>query len=96
MLKQLGYKNVFLRVGDGYDGWPEKAPFDAIMVTAAPEKVPAPLVAQLKEGGRLSIPLGGAGDQVLVTYLKREGRLVKVDSLPVRFVPMTGKALRPD
>jgi protein-L-isoaspartate(D-aspartate) O-methyltransferase len=93
VLKSLGYKNVHLRVGDGYDGWPEQAPFDAIMVTAAPTRVPPPLVAQLKEGGRLSIPLGEGWDQVLCTYVKREGRLVKVDSLPVRFVPMTGKAL---
>jgi len=96
VLRNIGYKNVFLKVGDGYDGWPQQAPFDAIMVTAAPLKVPAPLVAQLKEGGRMSIPLGEAWDQVLVTYVKRQGRLVKVDSLPVRFVPMTGKALRSD
>lgn len=96
VLRELGYGNVHLRVGDGYDGWPEKAPFDAIMVTAAPLEVPGPLVAQLKEGGRLSIPIGSEWDQVLNTYVKREGRLIKVDSLPVRFVPMTGKALRSD
>jgi protein-L-isoaspartate(D-aspartate) O-methyltransferase len=94
VLLALGYKNIRLRVGDGYDGWPEQAPFDAIMVTAAPMKVPAPLAAQLKEGGRLVIPLGGGWDQVLHTYVKREGRLVKIDSLAVRFVPMTGKAMR--
>jgi protein-L-isoaspartate(D-aspartate) O-methyltransferase len=95
VLRELGYRNVHLRVSDGFDGWPEQAPFDAIMVTAAPLRVPRPLIDQLREGGRLSIPLGeSAWDQDLITYVKREGRLVKVDSLPVRFVPMTGKALR--
>jgi len=95
VLRELGYKNVLLKVGDGFDGWPEHAPFDAVIVTAAPARVPPPLIKQLKEGGRLSIPVGkGAWDQDLITYVKREGRLVKVDSLPVRFVPMTGKALR--
>ena len=95
VLRELGYKNVHLKVGDGYDGWKQHAPYDAIMVTAAPARVPAPLVKQLKEGGRLSIPVGkSAWDQDLITYVKRDGRLVKVDTLPVRFVPMTGKALR--
>jgi len=94
VLAALGYSKVHLRVGDGFDGWPEQAPFDGILVTAAPLAVPAPLVAQLKEGGRLSIPIGPDGDQVLYTYVKREGRLVQLDRLPVRFVPMTGKALR--
>jgi len=93
-LAQAGYPQVALRVGDGFDGWPEQAPFDAIIVTAAPERVPLPLVAQLKEGGRLCIPLGASGDQVLLTYRKRGGRLVVVDRLAVSFVPMTGKALR--
>jgi protein-L-isoaspartate(D-aspartate) O-methyltransferase len=95
VLRKLGYKNVHLKVGDGFDGWREHAPFDAVIVTAAPARVPPPLVEQLKEGGRLSIPLGAdSWSQVLVTYVKREGRLVKVDRLPVRFVPMTGKALK--
>jgi protein-L-isoaspartate(D-aspartate) O-methyltransferase len=95
VLGELGYKNVHLKVGDGFDGWHEFAPYDAIMVTAAPAQVPPPLIEQLKEGGRLSIPVGqSAWDQDLITYVKRQGRLVKVDSLPVRFVPMTGKALR--
>jgi protein-L-isoaspartate(D-aspartate) O-methyltransferase len=95
VLRGLGYKNVHLKVGDGFDGWREHAPYDAIMVTAAPAEVPRPLVEQLKEGGRLSIPVGeSAWDQNLITYVKRDGRLKKVDSLPVRFVPMTGKALR--
>jgi protein-L-isoaspartate(D-aspartate) O-methyltransferase len=94
VLRQTGIRNVHLKVGDGFDGWPEQAPFDGIMVTAAPERVPAPLVKQLKEGGRLVIPLGADWDQHLKTYVKRQDRLVEVDSLPVRFVPMTGKALR--
>jgi protein-L-isoaspartate(D-aspartate) O-methyltransferase len=94
VLRGLGYKNIHLRVGDGYDGWPEQAPFDAIIVTASPDHVPAPLVGQLREGGRLSIPVGKSFDQHLKTYVKRGGRLVEVDSLAVRFVPMTGKAMR--
>ena len=93
VLRKLGYKNVHLSVGDGFDGWREHAPYDAVMVTAAPARVPPPLVEQLKEGGRLSIPVGkSAWDQDLITYVKRRGRLVKVDTLPVRFVPMTGEA----
>ena len=91
-LKRLGYTNVFVRAGDGYLGWPDKAPFDAIIVTCAPERVPAPLVEQLKEGGRMIIPVGPAGDQELVLLRKREGRLERKSVLPVRFVPMTGAA----
>jgi len=94
VLGALGYQNVHLRVGDGFDGWAEHAPYDAIIVTAAPLEVPAPLVAQLSDGGRLCIPVGEAGDQVLVTYEKRKDRLHELDRLRVRFVPMTGKALR--
>jgi protein-L-isoaspartate(D-aspartate) O-methyltransferase len=95
VLHGLGYKNVHLKVGDGFDGWREHAPYDAIMVTAAPDQVPPPLVEQLKDGGRLTIPVGlSVWDQDLITYVKRDGRLEKIDSLPVRFVPMTGKALR--
>jgi len=92
ILVELGYKNIFFRVGDGYLGWPEAAPFDGIMVTAAPLAVPAPLVEQLKEGGRLVIPLGPYGRQELKTFIKRLGRLEEIDSLPVAFVPMTGRA----
>jgi len=92
VLAALGIKNVHLKVGDGFDGWPEHAPYDAIIVTAAPRQVPVPLVEQLKEGGRLVIPLGPSADQQLKTYRKRGGKLVETDSLPVRFVPMTGKA----
>ncbi len=94
VLESLGYKNVHLKVGDGFDGWPQHAPYDAVIVTASPREVPAPLAAQLKEGGRLSIPVGPADDQVLKTFVKRGGKLIQVDRLGVRFVPMTGKALR--
>jgi protein-L-isoaspartate(D-aspartate) O-methyltransferase len=95
ILKTFNYQNLHLRVGDGFDGWADQAPFDCIMVTAAPERVPTPLLQQLKEGGRLVIPVGQEGFQVLYTYVKRDGRLVELDHLDVRFVPMTGKALRP-
>ena len=74
--------------GDGYQGWPEHAPFDRILVTCAPEEVPQALVAQLKEGGRMILPVGESGDQRLVILTKRAGRVEKKDDLPVRFVPM--------
>lgn len=90
-LKRLRY-NVHVRIGDGYDGWPEAKPFDAIIVTAAPKTVPEPLVRQLKEGGRLVIPVGKSL-QTLKVYTKIRGRLSLQVTLPVRFVPMTGKAL---
>ncbi|MDD5307055.1 MAG: protein-L-isoaspartate(D-aspartate) O-methyltransferase [Deltaproteobacteria bacterium] len=89
LLKRLGYK-VHARVGDGYDGWPTAAPFDGIMVTAAPERVPAPLETQLKEGGRLVIPVG-RNFQELKVFRKSSHGLELVNTLPVRFVPMTGK-----
>jgi protein-L-isoaspartate(D-aspartate) O-methyltransferase len=89
---RLGYQNVHVRVADGYRGWAEAAPFDAILLTAAPPAVPLPLVAQLKTGGRMVLPLGGA-DQELVLLTKQEGGAVHEDRvLPVRFVPMTGEA----
>jgi protein-L-isoaspartate(D-aspartate) O-methyltransferase len=91
-LKHLGYTNIHVRAGDGYQGWPEAAPFDAIIVTCAPEQVPQPLVEQLKEGGRMIIPIGPGWDQNLVLLRKQGGRLEKSAVLPVRFVPMTGKA----
>jgi protein-L-isoaspartate(D-aspartate) O-methyltransferase len=93
-LKRLAYTNVHVRAGDGYQGWPEAAPFDAIIVTCAPEKVPQPLVDQLKDGGRLIIPVGDIGDQNLVLLHKRGGKLDQQAVLPVRFVPMTGEAQR--
>jgi len=92
-LARLGYGNVLVRVGDGYEGWPEHAPFDAIIVTCSPEQVPQPLVDQLRDGGRMIIPVGDAkGGQELYLLEKRGARVVKRAVLPVRFVPMTGKA----
>ncbi len=93
-LKRLGYTNIHVRAGDGYQGWPEAAPFDAIIVTCAPEKVPPPLVEQLKDGGRMIIPVGPLGDQELVLLRKQGKELEQHAVLPVRFVPMTGGAQR--
>jgi len=93
-LKRLGYTNVSVRAGDGYKGWPEAAPFDAIIVTCAPEKVPPPLIKQLKHGGRMIIPVGPAWDQELVLLRKQGDRLEQHAVLPVRFVPMTGQSQR--
>ena len=93
LLRELGYGNIHVRIGDGYDGWPEEAPFDAIVVTAAPERVPEPLVAQLRVGGRLVLPLG-AGVQDLVVLTKTPRGVVREDVFGVRFVPMTGKVRR--
>jgi protein-L-isoaspartate(D-aspartate) O-methyltransferase len=87
-LQRLGYKNVHIKVGDGYKGWPEEAPFDAIIVTCAPEKVPQPLVDQLKEGGRMVIPVGERFAQQLYLLEKKNGQLKESATLPVRFVPM--------
>ncbi len=93
LLAKLGFENVHVKAGDGYLGWPEKAPFDAIIVTCAPDHVPEPLVNQLKEGGRLIIPVGEEGSiQQLVLLRKREDKIVRENRLDVRFVPMTGKA----
>jgi len=94
VIRELGYTNVHTRVGDGYEGWPEAAPFDAIIVTCAPTKVPSPLVAQLKEGGRLVIPIGGRFDQVVHLMIKKDGQLIDRQLRPTLFVPMTGKAQR--
>ena len=87
-LQRLGYKNVHVKVGDGYKGWPEEAPFDAVIVTCAPEKVPQPLVDQLKDGGRMVIPVGERFAQQLYLLEKRNGQLKESATLPVRFVPM--------
>jgi protein-L-isoaspartate(D-aspartate) O-methyltransferase len=91
-LQRLGYKNVHVKVGDGYKGWPEHAPFDAITVTCAPDHVPKPLIDQLKEGGRMIIPVGSFGDQELYLLEKKNGQLQRRAVLPVRFVPMVGEA----
>src|SRR2546430_1084885 len=87
-LQRLGYKNVHLKVGDGYQGWPEEAPVDAIIVTCAPENVPQPLVNQLKDGGRMVIPVGDRFAQQLYLLEKKNGQLKESATLPVRFVPM--------
>ena len=89
LLRELGYKNVHVKAGDGYKGWPQHAPFDAIIVTAAPDHVPQPLIEQLKEGGRMIIPVGKSPAQRLHTYVKREGALKEIAVIPVRFVPLT-------
>lgn len=92
-LRRLGYTNVHVRAGDGYQGWPAHAPFDAIIVTCAPERVPQPLVDQLQDGGRMIIPVGPRFSQELVVLRKRGEVLERRAVLPVRFVPMTGQAL---
>lgn len=87
VLTAEGYEKVKVLTGDGYKGWPEYSPFDAIIITCAPKEVPQSLVNQLKEGGRMILPLGGR-IQRLVILRKKSGRIEKVDDLPVRFVPM--------
>jgi len=88
-LKALGYTNVEVRAGDGYQGWPDRAPFDAIIVTAGASHIPQPLVAQLKEGGRLVIPVDvPGGHQELLLGRKEGGRLITKSIAPVRFVPL--------
>jgi protein-L-isoaspartate(D-aspartate) O-methyltransferase len=91
-LQRLGYNNVHIKLGDGYKGWPEEAPFDAIIVTCAPEKVPQPLVDQLKDGGRMVIPVGERFAQQLYLLEKKNGQLKESVTLPVRFVPMLREA----
>jgi protein-L-isoaspartate(D-aspartate) O-methyltransferase len=91
-LARLGYSNVHSRAGDGYLGWPEAAPFDAIIVTCAPDRVPEALVQQLREGGRMIIPVGERRRQELYLLEKRGGKVEQRAVLPVRFVPMTGRA----
>ena len=89
-LAALGYSNVHVKDGDGYAGWPEHAPFDRILVTAAPEEIPKPLLEQLAEGGRLIAPVGGQTETQWITVVdKREGGLVERQTIPVRFVPFT-------
>jgi protein-L-isoaspartate(D-aspartate) O-methyltransferase len=91
-LARLGYRNVVTRVGDGFLGWPERAPFDKIIVTCSPENVPQPLVDQLAENGRMIIPVGERYDQTLVMLQKRGGELIREPLVPSLFVPMTGAA----
>jgi protein-L-isoaspartate(D-aspartate) O-methyltransferase len=89
-LRNLGYRNIEIKIGDGYRGWPEKAPFDAIVVTAAAPRVPDALIAQLKPGGRMVIPVGAAGgaQDLLLIVKTAEGRVERKVILPVRFVPL--------
>ena len=91
ILQRFGYKNVHLKIGNGYKGWPETAPFDAIIVTCAPDKVPQALIAQLKDGGRMVIPVGDRFAQQLYLLEKKNGQLKQRVTLPVRFVPMTSE-----
>jgi protein-L-isoaspartate(D-aspartate) O-methyltransferase len=91
-LKELSFKNVHTRAGNGWPGWPEEAPFDAIIVTCAPDAIPPALVEQLREGGRMIIPVGPENHvQELYLLEKRSGKIEQRSILPVRFVPMTGK-----
>ena len=90
-LASLGYRNIHMRTADGYRGWPDKSPFDAIIVTAAPEHIPQALVEQLGVGGRMIIPVGDE-DQKLILLTKTAGGIQQRTVLPVRFVPMTGEA----
>jgi protein-L-isoaspartate(D-aspartate) O-methyltransferase len=92
-LRRLGYDNVVVRTGDGFKGWPARAPFDAIVVTAAPETIPPPLLDQLADGGRMIVPVGPTGGtQTLTLVTKSDGSITKQALAPVRFVPF----LRPD
>lgn len=94
-LARLGYNNAHVKVGDGYQGWSEVAPFDAIIVTCAPDKIPQPLTQQLKDGGRMIIPVGTTMmDQQLYLLEKKNGELAQTAILPVRFVPMVGEAAK--
>ena len=92
LLAKLGYTKLHLRIGDGYRGWPEAAPFDAIILTAAPDHVPQPLVDQLATNGRLVIPVGASGDQQLKVLTKTKDGTTTETLFDVRFVPMTGEA----
>jgi protein-L-isoaspartate(D-aspartate) O-methyltransferase len=88
-LARLGYGNVETRIGDGYAGWPDAAPFDAIIVTAAPDHIPPALIAQLKPGGRLVIPVGTLAQELMVVRKDADGRTLNETIVPVRFVPLT-------
>ncbi len=94
-LDRLGIENVFTRIGDGYRGWPENEPFDAIIVTAAPDHVPQPLVDQLAVGGRMVIPVGSYYQELLLLQKGPDGNITRERGIPVRFVQMTGEAGKP-
>ena len=88
-LEHLGYANVHTKIGDGYMGWPEHAPFDAIIVTAAPDHVPPALIEQLEPGGRLVIPVGKLFQELMVITKNADGSTTRKDIVPVQFVPLT-------
>lgn len=92
VLKKLDYDNVFTKIGDGYKGWEEHAPFDKIIVTCSPENIPKPLVDQLKEGGMIIVPIGERHQQTLYLMEKNDGKMVRKALRPTLFVPMTGAA----
>ncbi len=95
--EERGYKKISSRIGDGYRGWPEQAPFDAIIVTCAPEHIPTKLIEQLKQGGRICIPVGAQGrvQELIVATKRADGSLKRKSLIPVRFVPMTGQEKPP-
>ena len=93
-LRELGYDNVRVRIGDGFRGWPEHAPFDAVVVTCAPPQIPGPLKEQLVPGGRLVIPVGEGRQELKVVEKGKDGSLRGEEVIPVRFVPMTGKGVK--
>jgi len=88
-LERLGYANVHTRIGDGYKGWPEHAPYDSIIVTAAPDQIPPPLIEQLKTGGRLVIPVGKFAQELMVVSKNADGSTTREEIVPVQFVPLT-------
>jgi protein-L-isoaspartate(D-aspartate) O-methyltransferase len=90
-LTRLGYKNIHFLIGDGYRGWPKKAPFDAIIITAAPDHIPQPLIDQLAVGGRMILPIGNRWQELILVTRDKEG-VKKTKLIGVRFVPMTGEA----
>ncbi len=94
LLDKLGYDNINVRIGDGYKGWPEEAPFDAIIVTCAPSDIPKPLQVQLKEGGKMVIPVGARPPQQLVLLKKEKGKIKTQAVLSVAFVPMIDESGR--
>ena len=93
-LLSLGYHNIHFRCGDGYHGWPQKGPFDLIVVAAAPDHVPQPLIDELAPGGRLVIPVGETSQQLLLIEKDAKGTVQRRQIVPVSFVPMTGEARR--
>jgi protein-L-isoaspartate(D-aspartate) O-methyltransferase len=93
LLFEQGYRNIQVKAGDGYLGWPEVAPFDAIIVTCAPDQIPKPLLEQLKEGGRMVVPVG-THSQELKKIVKRSGKIETADVISVIFVPMTGEGVK--